>query len=223
MSITVLLADDQPLMRTALRMTLAGEPDIEVTGEAADGVEAVELAERLRPDVAVMDIRMPNLDGVEATRRLANPADGKPVKVLAITTFDLDEYVVEALRAGASGFLLKDATPEELVHAVRVIGAGNALLAPRVTKRLLDQYARRLPPATPQSVEMLDKLTNRELAVLNLLARGHSNAEVGQALHLAETTVKTHVAHVLAKLGLADRVHVVVFAYESGLVKPGTI
>jgi DNA-binding NarL/FixJ family response regulator len=223
MSISVLIADDQPLMRAALRMTLTGEPDIEVIGEAADGVEAVELAERLRPDVAVMDIRMPNLDGVAATRRLTNPADGRPVKVLAITTFDLDEYVVEALRAGASGFLLKDATPEELVHAVRVIGAGNALLAPTVTKRLLDQYARRLPPATPQSVEVLDKLTNRELAVLNLLARGHSNAEVGQALHLAETTVKTHVAHLLAKLGLADRVHIVVFAYESGLVKPGTI
>ena len=223
MSITVLIADDQPLMRTALRMTLAGEPDIEVVGEAADGVEAVELAERLRPDVAVMDIRMPNLDGVAATRRLTSPGDGKPVKVLAITTFDLDEYVVEALRAGASGFLLKDATPEELVHAVRVIGAGNALLAPTVTRRLLDQYARRLPPATPQSVEVLDKLTNRELAVLNLLARGHSNAEVGQALHLAETTVKTHVAHLLAKLDLADRVHIVVFAYESGLVKPGTI
>ena len=223
MSITVLIADDQPLMRAALRMTLAGEPDIEVVGEAAAGVEAVELAERLRPDVAVMDIRMPNLDGVAATRRLTSPGDCKPVKVLAITTFDLDEYVVEALRAGASGFLLKDATPDELVHAVRVIGAGNALLAPTVTKRLLDQYARRLPPATPPSVEMLDTLTNRELAVLNLLARGHSNAEVGQALHLAETTVKTHVAHLLAKLGLADRVHVVVFAYESGLVKPGTI
>ena len=223
MSITVLIADDQPLMRAALRMTLSGEPDIDVIGEAADGVEAVELAERLRPDVAVMDIRMPNLDGVAATRRLTSPGDGKPVKVLAITTFDLDEYVVEALRAGASGFLLKDATPEELVHAVRVIGAGNAFLAPTVTKRLLDQFARRLPPATPQSVEMLDKLTNRELAVLNLLARGHSNAEVGQELHLAETTVKTHVAHLLAKLGLADRVHIVVFAYESGLVKPGTI
>jgi DNA-binding NarL/FixJ family response regulator len=223
MSLTVLIADDQPLMRAALRMTLAGEPDIEVVGEAADGAEAVELAERLRPDVAVMDIRMPNLDGVAATRRLTSPGDGKPVKVLAITTFDLDEYVVEALRAGASGFLLKDATPEELVHAVRVIGAGNALLEPRVTKRLLDQYARRLPPATPQNVDMLDKLTNRELAVLNLLARGHSNAEVGQALHLAETTVKTHVAHLLAKLGLSDRVHIVVFAYESGLVKPGTI
>jgi len=222
-SITVVIADDQPLMRAALRMTLTAEPDIEVTGEAADGVEAVELAERLRPDVVVMDIRMPNLDGVAATGRLTSPGDGKPAKVLAITTFDLDEYVVEALRAGASGFLLKDATPEELVHAVRVIGAGNALLAPTVTKRLLDRYARRLPPATPEDTQLLDKLTNRELAVLNLVARGHSNAEIGQHLHLAETTVKTHVAHLLAKLGLADRVHIVVFAYESGLVKPGTI
>jgi DNA-binding NarL/FixJ family response regulator len=222
-SITVVIADDQPLMRAALRMTLTAEPDIEVTGEAADGVEAVELAERLRPDVVVMDIRMPNLDGVAATGRLPSPGDGKPAKVLAITTFDLDEYVVEALRAGASGFLLKDATPEELVHAVRVIGAGNALLAPTVTKRLLDRYARRLPPATPEDTQLLDKLTNRELAVLNLVARGHSNAEIGQELHLAETTVKTHVAHLLAKLGLADRVHIVVFAYESGLVKPGTI
>jgi DNA-binding NarL/FixJ family response regulator len=207
-------------MRSALRMTLAGEPDIEVAGEAGDGAEAVDLAERLRPDVVVMDIRMPNLDGVAATRHLTGLAGAKPIRVLAITTFDLDEYVVEALRAGASGFLLKDATPEELVHAVRVIGAGNALLAPSVTRRLLDQYARRLPPANPESVEVLDRLTNRELAVLKLLARGHSNAEVGQELHLAETTVKTHVAHLLAKLGLTDRVHIVVFAYESGLVQP---
>jgi DNA-binding NarL/FixJ family response regulator len=222
-TIRVLIADDQPLMRAALRMTLMGEPDIEVAGEAADGAEAVDLAERLRPDVVVMDIRMPNLDGVAATRHLTGLGGAKPIRVLAITTFDLDEYVVEALRAGASGFLLKDATPEELVHAVRVIGAGNALLAPSVTRRLLDQYARRLPPANPESVEVLDRLTNRELAVLKLLARGHSNAEVGQALHLAETTVKTHVAHLLAKLGLTDRVHIVVFAYESGLVQPGTI
>jgi DNA-binding NarL/FixJ family response regulator len=222
-SITVLIADDQPLMRAALRMTLAGEPDIEVAGEAADGAEAVALAERLRPDVVVMDIRMPNLDGVTATRHLSGLGGAKPIRVLAITTFDLDEYVVEALRAGASGFLLKDATPEELVHAVRVIGAGNALLAPSVTRRLLDQYASRLPPASPESVAVLDRLTNRELAVLKLLARGHSNAEVGQALHLAETTVKTHVAHLLAKLGLTDRVHIVVFAYESGLVQPRTI
>jgi DNA-binding NarL/FixJ family response regulator len=222
-SISVLIADDQPLMRAALRLSLTSEPDIELAGEAADGQQAVELAQRTRPDVVVMDIRMPRLDGVAATRQLTAPGDGKPVKVLVITTFDLDEYVVEALRAGASGFLLKDATPEELVYAVRVIAAGNALLAPSITKRLLDRYARRLPPATSQGPEVLDNLTGRELAVLNLVARGHSNAEIGQALHLAETTVKTHVGHLLAKLGLPDRVHLVIFAYESGLLEPGTI
>jgi DNA-binding NarL/FixJ family response regulator len=221
-AISVLIADDQPLMRAALRMSLSAEPDIAVVGEAADGLEAVGLARRLRPDVAVLDIRMPKLDGVAATRQLTALDDGKPVKVLAITTFELDEYVVEALRAGASGFLLKDATPEELVHAVRVLAAGDALLAPSVTKRLLDRYARRLPPvAHPQAPELLAHLTQRELAVLRLVARGHSNAEIGQALHLAETTVKTHVGHLLAKLGMADRVQLVILAYESGLVQPG--
>ncbi len=223
MSISVLIADDQPLMRAALRLSLTAEPDIELAGEAADGRQAVELAERTRPDVVVMDIRMPRLDGVAATRQLTAPGDGKPVKVLVITTFDLDEYVVEALRAGASGFLLKDATPEELVYAVRMIAAGNALLAPSITKRLLDRYARRLPPVTSQGQEVLDNLTGREFAVLNLVARGHSNAEIGQELHLAESTVKTHVGHLLAKLGLPDRVHLVIFAYESGLIEPGTI
>jgi DNA-binding NarL/FixJ family response regulator len=222
-SISVLIADDQPLMRAALRLSLMAEPDIELAGEAADGRQAVELAERTRPDVVVMDIRMPRLDGVAATRQLTAPGDGKPVKVLVITTFDLDEYVVEALRAGASGFLLKDATPEELVYAVRMIAAGNALLAPSITKRLLDRYARRLPPVTSQGQEVLDNLTGREFAVLNLVARGHSNAEIGQELHLAESTVKTHVGHLLAKLGLPDRVHLVIFAYESGLIEPGTI
>jgi DNA-binding NarL/FixJ family response regulator len=222
-SISVLIADDQPLMRAALRLSLTAEPDIELAGEAADGRQAVELAERTRPDVVVMDIRMPRLDGVAATRQLTAPGDGKPVKVLVITTFDLDEYVVEALRAGASGFLLKDATPEELVYAVRMIAAGNALLAPSITKRLLDRYARRLPPVTSQGQEVLDNLTGREFAVLNLVARGHSNAEIGQELHLAESTVKTHVGHLLAKLGLPDRVHLVIFAYESGLIEPGTI
>jgi DNA-binding NarL/FixJ family response regulator len=210
-------------MRAALRLSLTAEPDIELAGEAADGRQAVELAERTRPDVVVMDIRMPRLDGVAATRQLTAPGDGKPVKVLVITTFDLDEYVVEALRAGASGFLLKDATPEELVYAVRMIAAGNALLAPSITKRLLDRYARRLPPVTSQGQEVLDNLTGREFAVLNLVARGHSNAEIGQELHLAESTVKTHVGHLLAKLGLPDRVHLVIFAYESGLIEPGTI
>jgi DNA-binding NarL/FixJ family response regulator len=222
-SVSVLIADDQPLMRAALRLSLTAEPDIELAGEAADGRQAVELAERTRPDVVVMDIRMPRLDGVAATRQLTAPGDGKPVKVLVITTFDLDEYVVEALRAGASGFLLKDATPEELVYAVRMIAAGNALLAPSITKRLLDRYARRLPPVTSQGQEVLDNLTGREFAVLNLVALGHSNAEIGQELHLAESTVKTHVGHLLAKLGLPDRVHLVIFAYESGLIEPGTI
>jgi DNA-binding NarL/FixJ family response regulator len=173
--------------------------------------------------VVVMDIRMPNLDGVAATRRLTSLGEGKPVRVLAITTFDLDEYVVEALRAGASGFLLKDVTSEELVHAVRVVAADNALLAPSVTRRLLDRYARRLPPATPQGLELLGNPTDRELAVLKLVARGHSNAEIGRALQLAETTVKTHVGHLLAKLGVTDRVQLVVLAYESGLVQPGAI
>jgi DNA-binding NarL/FixJ family response regulator len=222
-TITVVIADDQPLMRAALRTCLAAEPDIDVVAEAADGLQAVALATRLRPDVVVMDIRMPNLDGVAATRRLT-PADvDKPVRVLAITTFNLDEYVVEALRAGASGFLLKDATPQELVHAVRVIAAGDALLAPAVTRRLLDKYARHLPPATSESSALLKNITSRELAVLKLVARGLSNAEIGQELHLAESSVKTHVSHLLAKLRLPDRVQLVVFAYETGLVHPGAM
>jgi len=223
-TISVLIADDQPLMRAALHMSLAAEPDLEVVGEAADGKQAVELARRLRPDVAVLDLRMPDLDGVAATRQLAALDNGKPVKVLAITTFDLDEYMIEALRAGASGFLLKDATPQELAHAVRVIAAGNALLAPVVTRRLLDRYASHLSPAAASGrATQLDLLTNRELAVLELVARGYPNAKIGQALHLAETTIKSHVGHILAKLGLTDRVQLVVFSYESGLVRPGAI
>jgi DNA-binding NarL/FixJ family response regulator len=221
--ITLLIADDQPLMRAALCMSLAAEPDLEVVGEAADGLQAVLLAQQLRPDVVVMDIRMPVLDGIAATRRLTAQGGDEPAKVLALTTFDLDEYVVEALRAGASGFLLKDATAEELVHAVRVIAAGDALLAPAVTRRLLDRYARRLPPATSGESEVLAGTTKRELAVLRLVARGYSNAQIGQALHVAETTVKSHVGHLLAKLGLTDRVQLVVLAYESGLIQPGAI
>lgn len=223
MTIQVLIADDHPLMRAAMRMTLTAEPDLEVVGEAADGLTAVQLARQLRPHVAIMDIRMPILDGVAATECLTDPEQGRPVKVLVITSFHLDEYVVEALRAGASGFLLKDVTSEELVRAVRVVAADNALLAPSVTKRLLDRYARRLPPATPQGLELLGNPTERELAVLKLVARGHSNAEIGRALQLAETTIKTHVGHLLAKLGVTDRVQLVVLAYETGLVQPGAI
>jgi len=222
-SITVLIADDQSLMRTAFRMSLGAEPDIEIVGEAADGIEAVELAERLHPDVVVMDVRMPRVDGVAATRALTAQDHGEPTKVLVITTFDLDEYVVEALRAGASGFLLKDATSAELVHAVRVVAAGDALLAPTVTRRLLDKYARRLPPATALTSAAPATITKRELAVLFLIAQGRSNIEIGKALHLAESSVKTHVGHLLAKLQLHDRVQLVIFAYESGLVWPAAL
>jgi DNA-binding NarL/FixJ family response regulator len=224
MTISVLVADDQPLMRAALRMYLEAEDDFVVVGEAADGEQAVVLAEQRRPDVVVMDIRMPNLDGVEATRRLTSArSNGEAVKVLVITTFDLDDYVVEALRAGASGFLLKDATADELVHAVRVVAAGNALLAPAVTKRLLDRYAHRLPPASPPHLPLLQSLTNRERQVLALVARGYSNSAIAEDLHIAESSVKTHVSHLLSKLSMADRVQLVVFAYENGLVRPGAI
>ena len=223
MTISVLIADDQPLMRAALRMYLEAESDIDVVGEAGDGERAVALAEQLRPDVVVMDIRMPILDGVEATRRLTTRGTGEAVKVLVITTFDLDENVVEALRAGASGFLLKDTTADELVHAVRVVAAGDALLAPAVTRRLLDQYAHRLPPPTPPRSQSVKNLTNREHQVLALVTRGYSNSAIAQELHLAESSVKTHVSHLLHKLGLTDRVQLVVFAYENGLVQPGAI
>jgi DNA-binding NarL/FixJ family response regulator len=219
MSTTVLIADDQPLMRTALRMSLAAEPDFEVVGEAADGLQAIELAARLRPDVIVMDIRMPKLDGVAATRQLTESTGVAPPKILIITTFALDEYVVEALRAGASGFLLKDATSDELVHAVRVVAAGDALLAPGVTRRFLDQYARRLPPAV-NGPSALDTITKRELAVLMLVANGLHNAAIARELHVAESSVKTHVGHLLAKLGKQDRVQLVIYAYETGLIVP---
>ncbi len=214
-AITVIVADDEPLMRSALRMCLCTEPDIEVVGEARDGLEAVAMAERLRPDVVIMDIRMPNLDGVAATRWLTTTG-ATTTRVLIITTFDLDEYIVEGLRAGACGFLLKDATPTELVHAVRVVAAGEALLSPKVTRRLLDLTARRLPPVR-RAASVLAELTPREVTVLNLVAAGHSNAEIGRALHLAESSVKSHVGHLLGKLGVADRVHLVIFAYDNGL------
>jgi len=221
MTIRILIADDQPLMRSALRTCLDAEADFEVVAEVEDGLRAVEVARRLRPDVVVMDVRMPKLDGVAATRLLMSGPE--PFKVLVLTTFELDEYIVEALRAGASGFLLKDALPEELVHAVRVIAAGEAILAPAVTRRLLDRYARRLPSIEPANEQTVRTLTTRELEVLRLVAQGMSNGEIGAELHLAESSIKTHVSHLLAKLGLAQRVQLVVLAYETGLVQPNTI
>jgi len=214
--IRVLIADDQALMRTGFRMILDAQDDIEVVGEAIDGEDAMRRFQQLSPDVVVMDVRMPTMDGIEATRRLS--ALDRPARVLILTTFDLDEYVYEALRAGASGFLLKDRPPEELVAAVRVIASGEALLAPSVTRRLIEEFAKRAPTGKPTE---LDELTEREREVLVLMAKGLSNAEIARALFVAETTVKTHVGRVLHKLGLRDRAQAVVLAYESGLVHAG--
>jgi DNA-binding NarL/FixJ family response regulator len=218
--IRVLVVDDQGLVRAGFRMILEAQPDIEVVGEAADGLDAVEAAGRLRPDVVLMDIRMPRLDGLAATRRLAGAGAADPVRVLILTTFDLDEYVFEALRAGASGFLLKDLPREDLVAAVRVVAAGEALLAPRVTRRLIEEFARRPAGADPDP-DALAALTAREREALELLARGLSNAEMAASLYVSEHTVKTHVGNVLAKLGLRDRIQAVILAYEVGLVQPG--
>ena len=211
----VLLADDQAVIRYGLRLILEGEPDLEVAGEAADGEAAVAAVQRLRPDIVLMDIRMPRLDGIAAVRRIV--ASGAPTRALMLTTFDLDDYVFDALRAGASGFLLKDAPPEELVTAVRLVAAGEALLAPSVTRRVIEEFARRPAPARNGTHELL---TARELEVLRLVARGLTNDEIAAELFVSRTTVKTHVARVLAKLGLRDRVQAVVHAYEHGLV-PG--
>jgi DNA-binding NarL/FixJ family response regulator len=215
--IRVLIADDQELVRTGFRVILSAEPDIEVVGAAADGRETIDAAASLNPDVVVMDIRMPNVDGIEATRRIVRGAHSP--RVLILTTFDLDDYVYEALRAGASGFLLKDAGADELIHAIHVIAAGNALLAPSITRRLIEDYARR--PAKRDQPPALAELTPRELEVLRLLARGLSNADIARELVLGDATVKTHVARIFAKLDLHDRAQAVVLAYESGLVQPG--
>jgi DNA-binding NarL/FixJ family response regulator len=221
--IRVLLVDDQQLVRTGFRMILADEGDIEVVGEAPDGRAALDAVRRLRPDVVVMDLRMPVMDGVEATRRLSEDAAGQTPRVLILTTFDADEYVLEALRAGASGFLLKDVPPADFVAAIRLIAAGDALLAPSVTRRLLDRLRDRLPAeADDARDERLRELTERELEVLTLMARGLSNREIADRLGLAEPTVKTHVSHVLDKLDLRDRAQAVVLAYEVGLVRPGS-
>ena len=216
--IRVLVADDQALVRGGFRLILQTQPDIEVVGEAADGREAVTSAQQLRPDVVLMDIRMPGMDGLEATRRLmTNP---NPPRVLILTTFDLDEYVYNALRAGASGFLLKDVQPEQLADAVRQVATGDTLLAPAITRRLVEQYLRRPPPGT-RTPPGLDTLTDRELDVLRLVARGRSNQQVAHTLFLGESTVKTHLTHLFAKLGLRDRAQAVVLPYESGLIQPG--
>ena len=214
MSIRVVIADDQELVRTGFRKILESETDIDVVGEAADGSEAVEEALLRRPDVVLMDIRMPKLDGLEASRRLAGT-----VRVLILTTFDLNEYVYEALRAGASGFLLKDAPADELIRAIRVVAEGEALLSPSITRRLIEEFARR--PAPSERLAALDELTAREIEVLKLVARGLSNSEIAKELYLSEATVKTHVGRILQKLDLRDRVQAVVLAYESGFVQPG--
>jgi DNA-binding NarL/FixJ family response regulator len=215
MSIRVVIADDQGMVRAGLRSLLESEADIDVVGEAADGREAIAAVRRHQPDVVLMDIRMPNLDGLEATRRLV--ADAVQTRVLVLTTFDLDEYVFDALRAGGSGFLLKDATAEELVAAIRILAAGDALLAPAVTRRVIEAFTT-LPQADENLAKRLADLSPRELEVLRLLARGRSNAEIARELVVSDATAQTHVSNVLAKLRLRDRVQAVIFAYESGLV-----
>ena len=218
--VRVVIADDQELVRSGFAMIVDAQDDLAVVGEAGDGREAVDVARRERADVVLMDIRMPRLDGIEATRLLAGPGVPDPVKVVILTTFDLDEYVFAALRAGASGFLLKDVRRDDLVQAVRVVAAGEALLAPSVTRRLIADYALR-PPAAAAPPPELDRLTPREREVLGLIGRGRNNAEIGAELIVGEATVKTHVGRVLMKLGLRDRVQAVIFAYEAGLVGPG--
>ena len=218
--IRLLLVDDQPLVRAGLRMVFEPELDVEIAGEAADGDEAVRQARELGPDVVLMDVRMPRRDGIQATRAILGGPVAEPPRVLVLTTFDDDEYVYEALRAGASGFLLKDAPPEALVAAVRGVVAGDALLAPAVTRRLVEGFAHRRPAPVPPAG--LAELTEREREVFQLVARGLSNAEIAGRLHVGESTIKTHVGHVLSKLELRDRVQAVVLAYEAGVVEPGS-
>lgn len=217
--IRVLLVDDQPLLRMGFRLILEGEEDMHIVGEASDGAEGVRLTERLKPDVVLMDVRMPTMDGIEATKRITD--SGSCARIIILTTFDLDEYAFAGLRAGASAFLLKDVAPNELVHAVRVVASGDAVVAPRVTQRLLEEYVRSQPsaPKTPRD-PLLQDLTPRELEVLGAIAEGLSNAELAHRFFLSEATVKTHVRRILTKLHLRDRVQAVVYAYETGLVTP---
>jgi DNA-binding NarL/FixJ family response regulator len=218
MTLRVVLADDQDLVRAGFRVILGAEDDIEVVGEAGDGLTAVGLVESLTPDVVLMDVQMPGIDGLEATRRILSAA-GNTSKVVILTTFDRDDYLFEALRAGASGFLLKNASPEDLVESVHVVARGDALLSPEVTRRVVARFS----GSTPQPLRRPSELTDREFEVLVQLARGSSNAEIAKELYLGETTVKTHVSRVLTKLGLRDRTHAVVFAYENGIVAPGQV
>ncbi|GAA4435553.1 response regulator [Phytohabitans houttuyneae] len=223
MTIRILLADDQALLRLGFRMVLSTQPDLEVVGEAGDGAQAAAMTRALAPDVVLMDVRMPGTDGIEATRRIVE--SGSAARVLVLTTFNLDEYVYAALRAGASGFLLKDVPPADLISGIRSVAGGDAVVAPSVTRRLIDAFAGHLPdPATGRSPtdERLGQLTDREREVLVEVARGHSNAEIAQSLVVSEATVKTHVGRILTKLALRDRVQVVVYAYETGVVHPGT-
>jgi DNA-binding NarL/FixJ family response regulator len=218
MSVRVLVADDQSMVRAGFRMLLAGEEDIEVVAEASNGLEAVDKADRFHPTVVLMDIRMPELDGLEATRRIL--ATGNGARILILTTFDLDEYVYEALRAGASGFVLKDDPPEQLLAAIRTVAAGDALLSPTITKRVIKQFVR-IPRTTPP--KEFDELTAREQEVFRLIANGLSNTEIAEELYISDTTVKTHITHILQKLNLRDRVQAVVLAYQTGLFEPDAV
>jgi DNA-binding NarL/FixJ family response regulator len=219
MTVRVLLVDDQSLLRLGFRAVLEQQPDLEVVGEAADGTEAVTMTRAARPDVVLMDVRMPTMDGIEATRRIVD--SGSPARVLVLTTFDLDEYVFAALRAGASGFLLKDAKPAELLNGIRVVAAGDAAVAPSVTRRLIESFANHLPTEPTPADERLHELTDREHEVLTELARGRFNADIARRLFISEGTVKVHVGRILTKLGLNDRIQVVIFAYENGIIQPG--
>ncbi|MBI5088974.1 MAG: response regulator transcription factor [Actinobacteria bacterium] len=223
MTIRVVVADDQALVRSGFTMLLAGESGIEVVGEASNGAEAVALAASEHPDVMLMDVRMPVMDGLEATRRITSDPSMASTRVVILTTFDLDEYVHEGLRAGASGFLLKDTLPVDLLHAVRVVAGGDALISPRITRRLIEEFVRRPEPAAAAAaVAALDQLTDREREVLELVARGQSNAEIAAALFVSHATVKTHVSRLLMKLDVRDRAQLVMVAYETGVVQPGS-
>jgi len=219
MSIRVLIADDQAMVRAGFRMILEMQNDMQIVGEAADGAETIAAVKKLKPDIVLMDIQMPGMDGLEATRRIVEMHDEVPTKVLILTTFERDDYIFEALRAGACGFLLKNATPEDLVAGIRVVADGNALLAPSVTRHVIAKFAQR--PKPRDYTDSLSKLTSREVDVMKFVARGKTNAEIAQELFIGEATVRTHVSNLLSKLDLRDRVQIVTFAYESGIVQPG--